>query len=130
MTSLALIPLSTLKKVIEIRGQIESLEAELASLGGGSANAAAGTVKAAKAPKPEGSRKMSAKGRARIAAAQRKRWAAHKAAAVASGTAKPAAVDKPAGKKRKGGISAAGRARIAAAQKARWAAVRKQAKSA
>jgi len=52
-------------------------------------------------------RKMSASARAKIAAAQRRRWAKQKA--------KPA-------KKRK--MSVAGRARIRAAQKARWAKIR------
>jgi hypothetical protein len=59
-------------------------------------------------------RAMSAAGKARIAAAQRKRWAAVKAAK--SGPAKP----RP---KRK--LSAAGRARIIAATKARWEAFRR-----
>jgi hypothetical protein len=58
---------------------------------------------------------MSAAGRRRIAAAQRKRWAALKNAKAE--TAKP---------KRK--ISAAGRAAIVKAVKARWAAVRAAAK--
>jgi hypothetical protein len=56
-------------------------------------------------------RGMSAAGRARVAAAQRKRWAAAKASGAA--TAKP---------KRR--LSAAGRARIIAATKARWEAFR------
>jgi len=57
-------------------------------------------------------RTMSAAGKARIAAAQRARWA--KVKATKSEPAKP---------KRK--LSAAGRARIIAATKARWAAFRK-----
>jgi hypothetical protein len=60
-------------------------------------------------------RGMSAAGKRRVAEAQRKRWAALKAAKA--GTAKP---------KRK--ISAAGRAAIVKAVKARWAAVRAAAK--
>jgi len=55
-------------------------------------------------------RKMSAAGRARIAAAQRARWAKAKAETLG---------DSPARKKRT--MSAAGRKKIAAAQRARWA---------
>ena len=58
---------------------------------------------------------MSAAGRARVAAAQKKRWAKIKGAAAAPAT-KPA--------KKKGKISAAGKARIAAAQKARGAKIK------
>jgi hypothetical protein len=70
---------------------------------------------------------MSAAGRARVAAAQRARWAKLKAmkGTVAGGkvptpskTAGPVA---KAAMRRKPGMSAAGRARIAAAQRARWA---------
>jgi hypothetical protein len=60
-------------------------------------------------------RKMSAAGRARIAAAQRARWAKVKAkASIANVVAMP--------KKRT--MSAAARRRIAAAQRARWAKVK------
>ena len=56
------------------------------------------------------SRRMSAKGRARIIAAQKKRWASYRSK------------DKKSTGRRK--MSAAGRARIIAAQKKRWAAHR------
>ena len=59
---------------------------------------------------------MSAEGRARIAAAQKARWAKAKVLK----TAAPASAEKPAKRK----MSAAGRARIIAAQKARWAKVK------
>ncbi|MGD0667331.1 MAG: hypothetical protein ABSB23_07210 [Bryobacteraceae bacterium] len=62
-------------------------------------------------------RKMSAAGRARIAEAQRKRWAAIKKPQAAAKAAKP---------KRK--LSAAGRRAIIAAVKKRWAAKRTAAK--
>jgi hypothetical protein len=65
-------------------------------------------------------RKMSAAGRARIAEAQRQRWAKVKGK---SGKTKSATV---APKRRT--MSASGRARIAAAQRARWAKVKKAAK--
>jgi hypothetical protein len=62
-------------------------------------------------------RTMSAAGKARIAAAQRERWAKVKAAKGES--VKPKSV------KPKRRLSAAGRARIIAATKARWAAFRR-----
>ena len=71
---------------------------------------------AAKAPKARrGGRKgnMSAAGRARIAAAQKKRWAAWKA--------KKGGTKKVVVRKAKRKMSAKGRANIVAAQKKRWA---------
>jgi hypothetical protein len=62
---------------------------------------------------------MSASGRARIAAAQRARWAKVKGQKVVS-------IATPKGRK----MSASAIARIRAAQKARWAKWRKQRKSA
>jgi hypothetical protein len=63
---------------------------------------------------------MSAAGRARVAAAQRARWAKIKAMKGNGAKGKlPTPTKAPGRPKRK--ISAAGRARIAAAQKARWA---------
>ncbi|HXB74067.1 MAG TPA: hypothetical protein VNY05_37860 [Candidatus Acidoferrales bacterium] len=67
---------------------------------------------AASADKPK--RKISAAGRARIAAAQRKRWAESRPQGKAA--------SKPAKAKRR--LSAAGRAAIIAATKKRWAALR------
>jgi hypothetical protein len=78
------------------------------------------STEAAAAPQPEkpGRRKMSAAGRKAIGEAQRKRWAAKKAA---EGPA-PKAISKP---KRK--LSAAGRKAIVAAIKKRWALKRAEA---
>jgi hypothetical protein len=72
-------------------------------------------VAAAVSPKPAKTkrRKMSAASRARIAEAQRKRWAASK---------------KPEAAKPERKLSAAGRRAIVAAAKKRWAAKRAQAK--
>jgi|SRR5579871_649148 len=67
---------------------------------------------------PRKRRRMSRAARARIAAAQRKRWAESK---QQSGIASPAA---PARKKRRR-LSAAGRKAIIEATKRRWAALRK-----
>jgi len=88
-----------LRRAAGLKEKIDALNKKLASILGGSAPAPA------KAPKK---RRMSAAGRAKIAAAQKARWA--KAKGVRS--AKPA-------KKRK--MSAAAKARISAAAKARWA---------
>ena len=74
------------------------------------------TTKAPKARRGRRKGKMSAAGRARIAAAQKKRWAAWKAKHKGSTKKGKKAVHKA---KRK--ISPAGRARIVAAVKARWA---------
>ncbi len=63
--------------------------------------------------RPRGKRNLSPAARARIAAAQRARWARQK------GTS-PKAEAKPAGR-RKRTMSPAARARISAAAKARWA---------
>jgi hypothetical protein len=62
---------------------------------------------------------MSAEGRAKVAAAQRARWAKLKGVGPVKGGVKEAARPKA---RRK--MSAAGRARIAAAARARWAKVR------
>jgi hypothetical protein len=90
------------QKIASIRGQITGVT----------------TAPAASSPAGEGSapkRTMSASARRRIAAAQKKRWAALKAAhPPAAKAAKP---------KRK--LSAAGRARIIAATRKRWAAFHK-----
>ena len=107
-----------------VSAQIETLEAETKKLDQ-AINALSGLVgtpakrgrppKQGKAVKPVQKRKMSAAGRAAIAAAVRARWAKAKAAKGASKQAAPA---------RKHKMSAAGRAAIAAAAKARWAKIR------
>ncbi len=68
-----------------------------------------------------GRRRMSAEGRARIAEAQRKRWAAKNAAEPALSAAPPQAA------KPKRRLSAAGRKAIAEATRKRWARVRAEA---
>jgi hypothetical protein len=87
----------------------------------------AGAAAAHRGPgRPAGSgrkkRTISPEGRARIAAAQKARWA--KISSAKSGAAERGA-GRPAGSgRKKRTISAEGRARIAAAQRARWAKVR------
>jgi len=100
-------PIETLEEALHIRKQIAALEEKLDSI------FIITPPSLAALPVKRGRKGMSAAGRARIAAAQRARWAKVK------GTS-PAPAPKPA--KKKGGISAEGRARIAAAQRARWAA--------
>jgi hypothetical protein len=68
-------------------------------------------------------RNMSADGRKRIAAAQRKRWASYRRG-QAPATAKKAAAEKSAATPIRR-MSAAARKRIAAAQRKRWSAFRK-----
>lgn len=107
--------LDQLKRAIGISEQIEKLQAELASLFGGSSPRSFSSASASAAPKKKGKRMMSPEARERIAAAQRARWAKAK-----GGKTMAASPAKATRKKRK--LSPEGRARIAAAQRARWAA--------
>jgi hypothetical protein len=88
---------------------IADIQAQLGQRGPGRPPKAEASSSEEPAPRRRG---MSAAGKARIAAAQRKRWAIVKAA-------------KSEPKKPKRRLSAAGRARIIAATKARWEAFRK-----
>jgi hypothetical protein len=97
-----------LLKAADLQEKIAKLQTQLAELGGEIPI----PVTAKRGPKKGG---MSAAGKAKIAAAQKARWAKFHA------KSKPAA-EKPAKKKNK--MSAAGRAKIAAAAKARWAKVK------
>jgi hypothetical protein len=106
MSSIANLSAQQLRRAADIKDKIQSLENELHRILGSS-------VKPAAAVAPKKRRKMSAAGRAKIAAAQKARWA------KAKGKSAPAA--KPQLKRK---ISAAGIARIRAAQKARWAKIK------
>ena len=102
MTTIDNLSIEDLKRAVEIREEIDSLRAQLNKILGGE-------IPLPKAPKGKRGRKVSAAGRARMAAAQKARWAkVHGAAVVAA----------PVKAKRK--MSAAGRAAISAAAKARW----------
>jgi hypothetical protein len=104
MSNLLTLTSSQLKRAAALKDQISQLEKDLVSL--------LGTPKTSgPAPKKKG---MSAAGRAKIAAAQKARWAKVKGS-------------KPAKKKSK--MSAAGRAKIAAAAKARWAKAKAEGKT-
>ena len=100
MTNLSSLTAAQLHRAADLKNKIAKLEKTLASILG--------------SPSPTNSapkkRKMSAAARAKIAAAQKARWAKAKGKSAA----------KPASKKKRK-MSAAGRARIAAAAKARWA---------
>jgi hypothetical protein len=113
-------PIESLERALHIRKQISALEKALQEVMGSSP---APVVAKDAAPKRRGRRKMSAEARAKIANAQRLRWA--KSKGLESGTlAGPLEAAPVAKTKRKRGMSAAGRARIAAAQKLRWAKVK------
>lgn len=88
-----------LEQAANIKDEISRLERQLSSILGARTDSA-----------PVATRTMSKAAKAKIAAAQRARWAKAKG----ESSAKPAA-------KKKGAISAAGRAKISAAAKARWA---------
>jgi hypothetical protein len=104
---LSSISVAVLKRAVEIKGSIESLTHELASILGVSA-----PTSAPKAPKKG---KMSAAARAKISTAAKARWAKIKGA-------KPA-VKTPAKKQRRK-MSAAAKAKLSAMAKARWAKVK------
>jgi hypothetical protein len=112
-----------LKRAITISEQIQKLESELASILGSSAKASAPATVAAVAGK-RGRRKrgLSAEGRARIAAAQKARWAKVKGD---SGAAPAAAAPKAGKRRKKRNLSPEARARIVAAVKRRWAKAKK-----
>jgi len=122
--SLSDLSVSELRKVLQIKEEIATLETELTGVLGAT-NVPKASTPAAKpvAGKRGGRRKLSPEARERIAAAQRARWAARRGGTPA---AKPEAVAKPAAGKRGGRrkLSPEARERIAAAQRARWAAQR------
>jgi len=121
--------IAQLQRAIAISEQIEKLKADLNSVLS-SAQSTEGVStgngkQAAAEPKAKGKRTMSASARARIAAAQRARWAKSKGnkAAVTSEATLATKAAKPGKKKRT--MSPEARGRIVAAQKARWAKFRK-----
>lgn len=108
-----------LKRAITISEQIQKLEAELASILGSSASISTSAKVAAAVAKP-GRRKrgLSAEGRARIAAAQKARWAKVKGD---TDSETPAEAPKAGKRRKKRNLSPEARARIVAAVKRRWA---------
>lgn len=117
--------LAQLQQAITIAEKIEKLQAELASLVGGSSSTP--TAFTASPAKKKGKRTMSPETIAKMRASQQARWAKKKGTSVSPATvAAPKSDAKPSAgpKKKKGGLSPEGRARIVAALKARHAAKR------
>lgn len=108
MTNLSNVSVEQLKRAVAVREQIEELQRELASILGeqyvGEAVSTNGRG---------GRRKMSPAARAKIAAAQRARWAKQKKGQTGQTGAAPA--------KGRRKMSPAARAKIAAAARVRWA---------
>jgi hypothetical protein len=102
--------INALERALSIRREIDSLENRLGALLGR-------TISSHPTIGKGRGRHMSAAARAKIAAAQRARWA--KVKAGQDGAVKP--------RRKKGGITAAGRRRLSLLMKARWAARRKAA---
>jgi hypothetical protein len=111
-------PIQTLERALEIRKRIDQLNEKLKEfVGPRSISFGSVQVTIGEPTKRRGPKTMSPGARARIAAAQRARWAKSK---TSHGSL--TAVVMPAAKeKKKVGMSPEGRARIAAAQRARWA---------
>lgn len=125
--------IAELKQAVTIAEQIEKLQAELASIVGGSSSVASAPKAASVSPTgKKGKRTLSPATIAKMKAAQQARWAKKKGAAVVSAveTAVEGAVKSTTklAKKTKGKLSPEGRARIVAALKARWAAKKKAGK--
>ena len=107
--------ITQLREAITIAEKIQSLEAELSIIIiGGSPVHSTPAPSLSVLSKRRGKRIMSPEGKARIAAAQRARWANRK------GTSTPAA-SKPSKTPGKRIVSAESRAKMTAAQHARWA---------
>ena len=104
MNSIANLSIQQLRKAATLKEKIQSLEKELGRILGSPTKPVAHVA-------PKKRRKMSAAGRAKIAAAQRARWAKVNGKKL---SVKP-------GKKAKRKMSAAARAKISAAAKKRWA---------
>jgi hypothetical protein len=117
-------PIEALERALHIRKQIVALEKALEEVISPEPMSKA-EIRAIGGSRRRGKRTMSPEARAKIANAQRLRWAKSKGleSATLAGPVQNAPLAKT---KKKGGISAAGRARIAAAQQARWAKVKAQ----
>jgi hypothetical protein len=113
-TSLSSLSVAQLRRAVAIKQQIASLEQELAGV--------LGAASASRAGAPKRKIHMSAAARARIAAAQRARWAKFK-------RAKNAKAGRKAAPKLKRKVSAAARAKLSAIAKARWAKVKASGKA-
>jgi len=121
--------IAQLQRAIAISEQIETLKAELKSvLSGGQSTEGVSTgngKEASAEPKAKSRRTMSASARARIAAAQKLRWAKSKGEVAETTSEVKSAKKGPKAEKKKRTMSPEARARIVAAQKKRWAAFKK-----
>ncbi len=134
MSSISDLSVKQLRQAADLKEKIEGLQKELSQLVGSTAGPVVTPV-TAKAPKKKAG--MSAAGKAKVAAAQRARWAkinAAKASAESATPAKTVVAVKPAVKAvvatkpaKKSGMDAAAKAKLSIAMKAAWAA-RKAAK--
>lgn len=115
MSDLLSLTSKQLNRAADLKDKIVALENQLVAILGASP--------ASPAAAPKKKSKMSASARAKIAAAQRARWAKVKGRKSA---AKPAAK----AAKRKTGMSASAKARLSALAKARWAKVKAAGKKA
>ena len=118
-TLLSLTP-AQLRKAAQIKEQIDALTDELTSI-------LTGTESSSLNPQPlppKQGRRMSAAGRARIAAAARARWARLRAEKGTGGLSSTASSSTSPGAKPKRTMSPAARRKIAEAQKARWSKIR------
>ncbi len=110
------LPIATIEKALNIRRQIEALNGSLNEIFGGAAESSIAEPVSAK-PVDGRKGKRSAAARAKMAAAQKARWAK-----LRQGGAKASSVAAPAkAPRKKRTMSPEARARIAAAQRARWA---------
>ena len=107
MSDFSALTSTQLKRAADLKDKIEALNRQLEAILGASASVVS---------KPGKRGGMSAAGRAKVAAAQKARWARVNAAKSAK-TAKPLA-------KKKFTMSAAAKAKISAAAKARWAKIK------
>ena len=125
MSSINHLSIQELRQAADLKEKISALENELGQLLGSPSQTAAvhpAAVQPGAAPAPKKKGVMSAAGRARIAAAQKARWAKVKGAQPAAKTVTAVQAAPPA--KKKFTMSAAAKAKISAAAKARWAKVR------
>jgi hypothetical protein len=119
--------IANLQRALAVAEQIAKLQAELASIVGDSSSVSSTRKPTASPVAKKGKRTMSPEARAKIAAAQKARWAKAKGGKAPAAAVK--AKKKPAAKaKGKRTLSPEGRAKIVAALKARWAAKKKAAK--
>ncbi len=117
--------LDSLREAVRIREEIEELENRVRGLFSGSSYSSktpsSGTSLHSVASTVGKKRTMSVAARARIAAAQRARWAKSKGSSARATSTAPTSKRTAATKRR---ISAAGRKRLSEMMKARWAAKR------